>query len=84
MFAKSRPDKRLAGAFLAALAASQLVGLVLFGAKALRRWIAKREDVDAAGLSAKDRFDLYADLEYAREQERAKRRLRFDTRTEAS
>jgi len=78
MLAKRQPDRtRLVGAAIAALAASQLVGLVVFGAKALRRWLGKREQVDAAGLTAKDRFDLYADLEYAREQERQKRRMRF-------
>jgi hypothetical protein len=49
---------------------SQLVWLVLVAARKVGRLLSRKHHVDAAGLSARDRFDLYADLEYARERER--------------
>jgi hypothetical protein len=60
-----------------------LFGLLVTGAKTLRGWLGPKVEVDAAGLSAKDRFDLYADLEEAREQERTHKTQRYAS-TEAS
>lgn len=78
MFVKKHSkEQRLLGVALVALAASRVVSLVILGARSLRRLLARRnDDIDAAGLSARDRFDLYADLEFAREQERRRQAQR--------
>jgi hypothetical protein len=66
MFAKKHSKGHLGAAILA------VAGIVALGVRTIHRLLSKPER-DAAGLSAKDRFDLYADLEEARERDRAKR-----------
>ncbi len=83
---KHSKERRIVGAAIITLAASRVVGLFVLGAQALRHLLASRRAVDAAGLSARQRFDLYADLEYAREKEKERARqgrLHF-TRAEAT
>jgi hypothetical protein len=81
---KLSKEQWLVGAAVVALAASRLVGLLVLGARALRQVLAPKAALDAAGLSARDRFDLYADLEYAREQERTRRARRTFAPREAT
>ena len=70
---KYSKERRLVGAAIVTLAISRLVALLVLGTRALGHVVAKRA-LGATGLSARQRFAAYADLEYAHEKELARRR----------
>jgi hypothetical protein len=80
---KHSKEGGLVRAAIITLAASRVVGLVILGARALRHLIASKRAAEA-GSSARHRFEVYADLEEAREQARARRMRRHLTGAEAT
>ncbi len=81
---KHSKERRLIGAAIVTLAISRLVGFLVLGSRALGHVVAARRALGAAGLSARQRFAAYADLEYAHEQALARRARRHLMQAEAT